>query len=69
MIQGRCVECMRPSAFLIHWPRRGEGPYFMCPGCAWHSVGNRGAVVAGMEHLVPKDISALYAGMAEGETG
>lgn len=40
------IPCNAPATSLIGWPARGEGPYRMCPACAWHSVRNRGA-----EHL------------------
>lgn len=53
-MNGRCVDCFnRNSVALVHWPKRGEGPYFMCAMCAWHSVKNRGADLAGLPQPDP----------------
>jgi len=45
---GRCVECYQPWVALIQWTGTGEGPYFMCDFCAWHSVKNRGGTIVGV---------------------
>lgn len=37
------LPCNQPATKMIGWPKRGEGPYRMCDGCADHSVRNRGA--------------------------
>jgi len=37
------LPCNQPATRMIGWPKRGEGPYRMCDGCADHSVRNRGA--------------------------
>lgn len=39
--------CNNPAERMIGWPKRGEGPYRMCLGCADHSVKNRGATDLG----------------------
>jgi hypothetical protein len=41
------IPCNAPAVSVVHWPKRGEGPYRMCGPCADHSVRNRGAELVG----------------------
>lgn len=42
----RYIPCNAPAALLVAFAS-GEGPYRMCPSCASHNTGNRGAHVVG----------------------
>lgn len=37
------IPCGRPARFLVR--NKDTKPYFMCEGCAYHNVHNRGAEI------------------------
>jgi hypothetical protein len=37
------IPCGRPAEWIVHFPRRGNGPFAMCAMCADHNVLNRNA--------------------------
>jgi len=51
--------CNQPATRMIGWPQRNEGPYRMCPGCADHSIRNRGATDLGPFEAVQTQESTM----------
>jgi len=47
------AQCGVRATRVVSWPDRGEGPYNMCDGCAYHSAKNRGAHVEPSFDLEP----------------
>lgn len=41
------IPCNQPATRMVSFIERGEGPYRMCAGCAWHNTKNRGATDIG----------------------
>ena len=41
MIGDSYLRCGAPAEILVQHKGRTEGPYWMCPLCAWHNIRNR----------------------------